>query len=639
MRKLLSPYVLVPLVFAAYTNPAAAQEQPFQRGDINGNGVKDIADGIYAFNYLFLGGPQPSCLDAADTNDDGSLNLDEGVYLFNYLFLGGPTPPPPFPFCGVDPTSDRLDCRVYPACEDLSSIVVLGRLVLPDGTAAAGATVSDPFGRQVNADDDGEFRYEESVPASGWRGELSCTFSEYSAVIDISNVDDGGVLDVHTVILTLPDGIQRVFISGVVVLPDETPASGATLRITGEQVTASPAGRFREERFLPLHTVLSIIGFVTDDGNFFVGERSVAVGTTEEIDLGAFILDASGDGPFAHRRTDVFSTRPDPTSIAAGDVDGDGVLDLAIANAASVSILRGNGDGSFEESVNVLGISGSNAIALGELNRDGALDFVVAQNGSNIESAFAALFSVDGTLDYRGERFPMMTTSTSAQSVALGDLNGDGVPDVAVAAAASVVVRFATGSGGFGEPIVYPLPTTVRYVAMGDLNADGALDVVAGDRRRVGVFLGDGTGGLRRLANLSSVGNSVTFGDFNRDGAVDLAVTEFDDEIALFMGHGDGRFDPPASFPTGESPVHVAVGDVNGDGLDDAVVANRDSATVSLHLGIGSGALAGPFHVSVGDQPSSLVVDDFNDDGRVDVAVVSTGSDQLHVYLSQLTSE
>ncbi len=97
----------------------------FVRGDVTVNSQVDLTDGIYLFNYLFLGGPNPPCDDAADCNDDGGIDLSDGIFALNWLFLGGPKPPPPSPSggtynpatdCGIDPTSDILDCLSFPPC-------------------------------------------------------------------------------------------------------------------------------------------------------------------------------------------------------------------------------------------------------------------------------------------------------------------------------------------------------------------------------------------------------------------------------------------------------------------------------------------------------------------------------------------
>jgi hypothetical protein len=92
----------------------------FVRGNANADESTDLSDAVFILNYLFLGGPEPSCDDAADADDNGLLQITDAVYLLNFLFLGKPQPPSPYPSCGIDPTGDRpddLSCDVYPPCE------------------------------------------------------------------------------------------------------------------------------------------------------------------------------------------------------------------------------------------------------------------------------------------------------------------------------------------------------------------------------------------------------------------------------------------------------------------------------------------------------------------------------------------
>ncbi|MBI4583696.1 MAG: hypothetical protein HY717_06710 [Planctomycetes bacterium] len=87
------------------------------RGDANNSGLVSAADANYINNYLFSGGPAPSCMDAADANDDGQVDISDSIYLMEWLYSGGPPPPAPGPFnCGQDPTSDSLTC-VNSSCD------------------------------------------------------------------------------------------------------------------------------------------------------------------------------------------------------------------------------------------------------------------------------------------------------------------------------------------------------------------------------------------------------------------------------------------------------------------------------------------------------------------------------------------
>ncbi len=86
------------------------------RGDANNSLLVNAADATYINNWLFQGGPAPSCIDAADANDDGQVDITDSIYLLNWIYSGGPAPPSPGPYnCGTDPTSDSLSC-VHSSC-------------------------------------------------------------------------------------------------------------------------------------------------------------------------------------------------------------------------------------------------------------------------------------------------------------------------------------------------------------------------------------------------------------------------------------------------------------------------------------------------------------------------------------------
>ena len=612
--------------------PLPAQEAVFVRGDANANGTVDIVDGIYALHYLFLGAPPPTCFDAADANDDGVHTLDEGVYLFGFLFLGGPPPPPPAHICGPDPTPDRFGCESYPVCEPLIEVTVLGRLTLPDGTAADGATITDPLGRELQAGEGGVFHYEERIPESVFDAELVFTFQNYSARIDLSNLRDGEVLDIGTVVLTLPDGIQRVLLSGQVSLPDERAASRARVQVNLEQTTADASGTFSMELFLPLHDVTTVVAYVSEGGFFFLGEKDFVVDPEEDVDLEKFCLRQSGHAPLMQGRTDVYPTRNEPRRLATGDFTGDGVIDLVIANAgdASVSIYRGFGDGTFENAKTVRGFPAASAIAAGEVNGDGLGDFAITRVLST--RAYTIAWSIDESLSYRAEQFDSSTT-LNPRSVVLGDLNGDGLDDLAVARQSDVLVRLATADERIlGAGTAYAT-LSAEFVAMKDVDGDGALDVVAGGGGGVTVHLGDGAGGRRRARRSGGGFRVADFGDFNNDGFIDLVSTSLGADVELRLGRGDGGFRQTRTFSAVENTLDLRTADINGDELMD-VVTVRGSGTIGVHLGIGHGPLARPISRRIGGAPSALVVEDFNRDGRVDVATVSAVSNQLNVYVN-----
>ncbi len=106
-------------LFSSFVPQASAQSAFFQRGDINADGTRDIADAISVLSFLFSNGARPPCMDAADTNDSGAVDMADPIALLGFLFAGAGPLPSPAAACGVDPTEDGLDCLSFPPCGEL----------------------------------------------------------------------------------------------------------------------------------------------------------------------------------------------------------------------------------------------------------------------------------------------------------------------------------------------------------------------------------------------------------------------------------------------------------------------------------------------------------------------------------------
>jgi VCBS repeat protein/ASPM-SPD-2-Hydin domain-containing protein/FG-GAP repeat protein len=175
-------------------------------------------------------------------------------------------------------------------------------------------------------------------------------------------------------------------------------------------------------------------------------------------------------------------------------------------------------------------------------------------------------------------------------------------------------------------------------VATADFNEDGKLDVVVtnGGSSNISVFLGNGNGTFQPAVNYPAGTNpdSVAVGDFNGDGKLDLIVANHDsNNISILLGNGDGTFQAAVNYPAGTSPTSVAVGDFNGDGKLDLIVANHDSNNISILLGNGDGTFQAPLDFSVASAPHSVAVGDFNGDGKLDLAVANSGSGNVSILL------
>ena len=225
-------------------------------------------------------------------------------------------------------------------------------------------------------------------------------------------------------------------------------------------------------------------------------------------------------------------------------------------------------------------------------------------------------------------------TADRSYALAVGDFNGDGKPDLAVAnyAPGTISVLLGNGNGTFQPHVDYATGRYPESVAVADFNRDGKLDLAVANNgsNTVSILLGNGDGTFQPQVEYA-IGNSqigVAVADFNRDGKLDLVVTNHDN-INVLLGNGDGTFQPAVNYAAGASPGSPAVGDFNRDGKLDLVVANNSNNstnTVNVLLGNGDGTFQPAVSYSTGPNPTSVAVADFNADGQLDLAVATNGN-------------
>jgi alpha-tubulin suppressor-like RCC1 family protein len=235
-------------------------------------------------------------------------------------------------------------------------------------------------------------------------------------------------------------------------------------------------------------------------------------------------------------------------------------------------------------------------------------------------------------------------------SVAVGDFNNDGRPDIAVVDQNGGTVTILKGDGAGGFATTSPIPvgvTAPASVVVGDFNGDGKLDfaVVGETSNNVAVWLGNGDGTFSQ-GPVIAVGTSpvaMVAGDFNGDGKQDLAVANdaagTGATVSVLLGDGAGSFAPASGSPVsvGTNPLSLAVGDFNGDGKQDlAVLTPFAGDTVTVLLGNGNGTFsiaAGP-PIRVGAFPQAILSADFNRDGKPDLVVTNANSNSISVLLN-----
>lgn len=337
-----------------------------------------------------------------------------------------------------------------------------------------------------------------------------------------------------------------------------------------------------------------------------------------------------------------------PHSVTSGDWDGDGDLDLAVANVFgdAVTILLGNGGGDFSPASGTAIPVGTApvAVANGDWNNDNILDLVV----SNRDGDSISILLGDGLGGFGPSRF--LAVNELPVAVTQGDWNQDGQTDLAVVSgnANTVTTFLGNGAGDFQLASQGPIAVAAdpRALTPGDWDEDGDLDLAVTSiaDNTVTLLLNDGNGGfvIAPTAPLATGAEprSVVNGDWNRDGHLDLAVTNLlDDNLSIFLGGGDGAFAPTADRPVvGNAPGFIITGDWDGDGISDFAVANRDGDGVTALLGDGSGLFKSTsnFSFGVGDRPISLNAGDWDGNGRTDLAVANLVDDTVTVVLNQI---
>jgi CSLREA domain-containing protein len=338
-----------------------------------------------------------------------------------------------------------------------------------------------------------------------------------------------------------------------------------------------------------------------------------------------------------------FGTGTQPVSVAIGDFNGDGKQDLAVANSnagsdgvGQVAILLGDGAGGFGAPALFNVGTTPLSVAVGDLNGDGNEDLAVANANSN---------NVSVLLGNGGGGFSAATNfavGLAPIALAVGDFDGNGEPDLATANRDSdnVSVLLGNGAGGFGAATNFTVGSKPQSIAVGDFNNDGKQDLVAGNSNSssVSVLVGNGAGAFGAATNFG-VGTtplSVAIGDFTGDGNQDLAAGNYDsNNVSVLVNDGAGGFGTATNFPAGSKPISIAAGDFNGDGRQDLAVADQGANTVSILAGNGGGAFGAGTNFSVGNSPRSVAVGDFNGDGRQDLAVANQLSDNVSVLLRQ----
>jgi len=329
----------------------------------------------------------------------------------------------------------------------------------------------------------------------------------------------------------------------------------------------------------------TVLGDFNNDGKLDLAATNVNDNTIS-------VLLGNGDGTFQLQAA--YASGAFPIALASGDFNRDGNLDLVAGNAgaATISVYFGNGDGTFRPQQTYAVGNGPQSIAVADFDGDGWLDLaVVDRNDRNVTILLGqtdGTFLVELNVCEDPQTFPI---GEAGQVIVAADFNGDGALDLAVtdAQGSQVDVLLGTGDGTFQGQVTYGVGFNPIGLAIADFNEDGIPDlaVANGESSTVGVLLGvgDGTFQSQVTYGTASFPEGVSVGDFNGDGNMDLVVSNNgSNSVGVLLGQGDGTFKPQLTFPVGTRPFGIGVGDLNGDGLPDVVVANSSVTTASILL-------------------------------------------------------
>ncbi len=339
----------------------------------------------------------------------------------------------------------------------------------------------------------------------------------------------------------------------------------------------------------------------------FNNDKIPDLAVTSETDSSVTILLGNGKGGFTEAQSSPFFAGSIPNDISTNDFNRDGNMDLAFANHEKkyLTVLLGNGKGNFTPAAKspfpVRGIPHTHGIAAGDFNKDGRLDLVTDSWGNDqIEVLFGdslTLFRTRGIFFKVGKR--------PYQRLRAADLNSDGIVDIVTTNSESnnATVLLANSKGGFNEPVGSPFACgdAPFGIAIGDINADTNLD----------------------LAIINSPSS--------------MAEGKGKNGLTVLLGDGRGKFITMrgSPFEAGKIPNRIAIGDVNGDGVNDIVTSDNDSNKIYLSLMKKNGSVLSQSAIVVGNHPKGIAVVDLNADGKADIIVCNQLDNDISIVMSK----
>jgi hypothetical protein len=584
-------------------------------------------DGTFVTDPPISVGPSTTGIAAADLTSDGRVDIVSANLIDQTIDVSigngdgtfqAPTQPSastsPPAIVAADLTNNGIKDLIIPYESTNEVAIVLGR-----GDGSFQAPILVPTGKGPSAVAVGDFN-DDGIPD-----------------IAVTNEIDDSV----TILLGVGNG---TFIKGNTLSTQIQPSSITAADLTGDGELDLVVSNFYSS---------SISIFYGEGNGNFQNQVVLPVGN---LPSNPVVADFNGDGlpdiAVADSRSEVtvflatglrsyapalrFHAGPGADALAAGNLTGDGKIDLVVADSSSsgssyIMVLLGNGDGTFTTGQTLSVAGDPTSLALADMTGDGKLDIIAGNGGDTDLSLFVGLGN--GTF----EPAISVPSGSTPSAFAVADFNGDGRPDIASADSLSgqISVMFATGAGTFDPPAQFSDTPPVAIVSA-DFNADGRLDLAMANplNNTVTILMGNGDGTFTTGETLS-VGldpAGVVVGDFNGDGRPDLAVADAgSDNVEVFFGLGDGTFSSPIIIPVGKAPTSIVAGDFTGKGITDIAVADEISNNVAVILGNGHGTFMPPVYYAVGAEPVALVAADLAGNGQIDLVTANRSAGDLTI--------